>query len=253
MAAHQGEIEIMAHAAIALCFDDPHRAFGGVVVTNGAGSPRTGAYANYSNEQMQAVRREEQKRAAQIGHYAIQVQLAHSSADVKEHDHAGVAADLAQIFASCQPEVVYLHDLADKHDTNVAVSLRCLKALRALPASQRPKHVFGCELWRSLDWLGDAARIAMDSGRRPELAARLLKVFESQISGGKRYDLAVLGLRAAHATFESSRTVDRIEGISLAMDLTPLLKESAPSCEAYVTSQISRFCEDVNKRLRSFA
>ena len=61
VAAHQDDIEIMAHAGICDCLDQPDRAFGGVVVTNGAGSARTGAYADYTDEQMQEVRREEQR------------------------------------------------------------------------------------------------------------------------------------------------------------------------------------------------
>jgi hypothetical protein len=57
--------------------------------------------------------------------------------------------------------------------------------------------VLGCEVWRDLDWLLDSDKVALDSSAKPELAAALLKVFDSQISGGKRYDLATLGRRAA--------------------------------------------------------
>ncbi len=126
VAAHQDDIEIMAYAGITDCFNTPGRAFAGIVVTNGAGSPRTGVYAQYTDEQMQAVRREEQRKAASLARYAIVVQLAHPSAAVKQRHHAGVTADLAQIFAGCRPEVVYLHNPADKHDTHVAVLLRSL-------------------------------------------------------------------------------------------------------------------------------
>ncbi len=55
--AHQDDLEIMAHAGISDCLENPGKAFGGVVVTNGAGSPRTGSYAHLTDEQMQAVRR----------------------------------------------------------------------------------------------------------------------------------------------------------------------------------------------------
>src|SRR5690606_1063807 len=112
-----------------------------------------------------------------LGRYAIQLQLAHPSADVKRPGHPGVAADLAAIFAGCTPEVVYLHQPADKHDTHVAVFLRCLEALRALPPGRRPRRVLGAEVWRDLDWLVDDDKVALDSGRRQELAAELLKVF----------------------------------------------------------------------------
>jgi LmbE family N-acetylglucosaminyl deacetylase len=253
VAAHQDDIEIMAYAGIADCFNTPGRAFAGVVVTNGAGSPRIGAYAGYTDEEMQAVRREEQRKAARLARYAIMVQLAHPSADVKKRHHAGVTADLAQIFAGCRPEVVYLHNPADKHDTHVAVLLRSLEAIRALPAEQHPKRILGCEVWRDLDWLvDDSAKVALDAGRRPGLARKLLKVFDSQISGGKRYDLATLGRRAAHATYYASHATDSLAGITWAVDLTPLVRDPASSIEEYLSTLIGQFRADVLKRLQSF-
>jgi LmbE family N-acetylglucosaminyl deacetylase len=253
VAAHHDDIEIMAYAGIADCLDLPGKAFGGVVVTNGAGSPRTGTYAHLTDEEMQVVRREEQRQAARLGRYAIQVQLAHPSAATKQPGHAGIAADLAQIFAGCRPEVVYLHNPADKHDTHVAVMLRGLEAIRALPADRRPKRVLGCEVWRDLDWLVDSDKVVLDAGRHPELAPALLKVFDSQISGGKRYDLATLGRRAAHATFHASHATDRLAGITWAVDLTPLVQDPALSLDDYISSLIMQFHGDVIARLRAFA
>ena len=98
VAAHQDDIEIMAHAGIADCLDLPGKAFGGVVVTNGAGSPRAGAFLGYTDEQMLVERRKEQRMAAKLGRYAVQLQLAHPSADVKTPGHGGSQADLAAIF-----------------------------------------------------------------------------------------------------------------------------------------------------------
>ncbi|MBK8479190.1 MAG: PIG-L family deacetylase [Opitutaceae bacterium] len=249
VAAHQDDIEIMAHAGICDCLDQPDRAFGGVVVTNGAGSARTGAYADYTDEQMQEVRREEQRRAALCGGYAIQLQLAHPSSEVKSPAYGKVIADLVAIFASCRPEVVYLHNPADKHDTHVAVLARCLEALRALPVSRRPRRVLGCEVWRDLDWLVDTDKVGLDAGRRPELAAELLRAFDSQIAGGKRYDLATLGRRAAHATYHTSHATDRLSGITWAMDLTPLLASPAPDLASFTTAAIDRLREDVRLRI----
>jgi LmbE family N-acetylglucosaminyl deacetylase len=252
LAAHQDDIEIMAFAGVADCLDLPGRAFGGVVMTNGAGSPRAGAYARYTDEQMQAVRREEQRQAATEGRYAIQIQLAHPSAAVKQARHPGIAADLAQLFALCRPQGVYLHNPADKHDTHVAVLLRCLEALRALPAERRPARVLGCEVWRDLDWLPDSAKVGLDSGRHPELARRLLSIFDSQVAGGKRYDLATVGRRAANATFAASHATDAMAGITWAMELTPLVAEPAPSIEDYLDSLLAQFHADISKRVRAF-
>lgn len=253
VAAHQDDIEIMAYAGITACLDTPGKAFGGVVVTNGAGSPRTGAYANFTDEQMQGVRREEQREAARLGHYSIQLQLAHPSAAVKQPRQPAVLADLVQIFRTGRPEVVYLHNPADKHDTHVAVLGRCLEAMRALPPAQRPLRVLGCEVWRDLDWLVDSDKVVLDAGGHPELAGKLLKVFDSQITGGKRYDLATLGRRAAHATFHTSHATDRIAGITWAMDLTPLIQDETLSLENFVTAHVERLRADVVKRVKAFA
>ena len=251
--AHQDDIEIMAHAGIADCLDFPGKAFGGVVVTNGAGSPRTGSYAHLSDVEMQGVRREEQRQAARFGRYAIQLQLAHPSAVVKTPGDAGVAADLAAIFGGCDPEVVYLHSPADKHDTHVAVLLRCLEAIRTRPLASRPRRVLACEVWRDLDWMVDADKVALDSGRHPELALDLLKVFDSQVTGGKRYDLATSGRRSANATFNTSHATDNSSGITWAMDLTPLVNDSSLDLAAYTLGYVDRLRADIAGRIARFA
>lgn len=249
VAAHQDDIEIMAYAGVTACLDTPGKAFGGVVVTNGAGSPRSGPYAAMTDEQMQVVRREEQRQAARLGRYAIQLQLAHPSAAVKKAGDPGVAADLLAIFSGCAPEVVYLHNPADKHETHVGVLLRAIEAMRALPADRRPKRVLGCEVWRDLDWIVDTDKVALDSGGHPEIAGEILKVFDSQVVGGKRYDLATLGRRAAHATFHTSHATDRISGITWAMDLTPLVADPQLDPVDYTLGYVDRLRADISARI----
>lgn len=253
VAAHQDDIEIMAHTGIAACYDRTDRHFTGVVVTNGAGSPRTGRYAAFSDDEMQSVRRAEQRRAATLGKYNLQLQLAHPSADLKTSSHAGVRADLSAIFGGCKPEVVYLHNPADKHDTHVALLQRCLEAIRALPREKRPRRVLGCEVWRGLDWLVDSDKVALDASGQPQLAAPLLEVFDSQISGGKRYDLATLGRRAANATFHTSHATDAANAITWAMDLTPLVADETLNLREFALAQIDRLSADVAARLEKFA
>ncbi|HEY1765902.1 MAG TPA: PIG-L family deacetylase [Opitutaceae bacterium] len=251
--AHQDDIEIMAQSGISDCLDEPGNAFGGVVVTNGAGSPRTGKFAKLSDDQMQAVRREEQREAARLGRYAIQIQLAHTSADVKRPGHAGVLSDLSAIFSGCRPSVVYLHNPADKHDTHVAVLLRCIEAIRSLKPELRPARVLGCEVWRDLDWLPDSDKVALDSGRHPELAQKLLAVFDSQVSGGKRYDLAAVGRRKANATFHASHATDSLSGATWAIDLTPAIQDGGPGIRELTAGLVDRFRADVSQRLKTWA
>jgi LmbE family N-acetylglucosaminyl deacetylase len=249
IAAHQDDIEIMAHAGISDCLEIPGQAFGGVIVTNGAGSPRAGPYSSFSDEQMQIVRRDEQRRAAELGQYAIQIQLAHPSADVKQVGARNVIADLRTILTACRPEVLYLHNPADKHDTHIAVLLRCLEALRSLRPEQQPLRVLGCEVWRDLDWMVDEDKVAMDAGRHADLARRMLAAFDSQVSGGKRYDLAALGRRRAHATFHTFNLVDQMEGITWAMDLTPLMRDPSLTVHEFTLDRLERFRRDVADRL----
>jgi LmbE family N-acetylglucosaminyl deacetylase len=247
--AHQDDIEINAYPAVADCLGRSDRFFTGVVMTNGAGSARTGKFAHVTDAEMQLIRCEEQRTAASLGAYNLQLQLAHPSADVKKAGHAGVAADLAAIFGGCRPQVVYLHQPADKHDTHVACFLRCIEALRALPRDQRPVRVLGVEGWRDLDWLADHEKVAMDASANPELAAKLVGVFESQIAGGKRYDLAAMGRRLANATFFNSHATDQTNAISLAMDLTPLVADDTLSVRDFTLGHIERLRADVAARL----
>jgi len=172
---------------------------------------------------------------------------------VKKPGHPGVAADLKTVFSGCQPEVVFLHNPADKHDTHVAVLLRCIEAIRSLPENLRPKRVLGCEVWRDLDWLSDQDKVALDSGRHPELAQKLLAVFDSQVSGGKRYDLAAIGRRAAHATFHTSHATDKLSGITWAIDLTPVVRDGGPSLHDHTASLVARFASDVSKRINAWS
>ena len=253
VAAHQDDIEIMAYHGIAECFGQADRWFSGVIVTNGAGSPRSGVYANYTDAQMQDVRRQEQRKAALVGDYSIQLQLAHPSSAVKDKANAAVQSDLMAIFAAAGADVVYLHQPADKHDTHIGVLAHSLAALRTLPAGLRPKRVLGCEVWRDLDWMVDTDKQVLDTGRFPNLAMALVGVFDSQISGGKRYDLATAGRRVAHATYHTSHATDQFQGITWAMDLTPLVNDPTLSLVDYTAGFIDRLKQDVAARLAKFA
>ena len=253
VAAHQDDIEIMAYHGIADCFGRPDKWFSGVIVTNGAGSSRTGLYGSYTDAQMQAVRLQEQRKAAVVGEYSIQIQLAHPSAAVKDKANAAVQSDLATIVAAAGADVVYLHQPADKHDTHIGVLAHSLAALRQLPADRRPKRVLGCEVWRDLDWMVDTDKQVLDTGRFPNLAMALVGVFDSQITGGKRYDLATAGRRMAHATYHTSHATDQYQGITWAMDLTPLVQDPTLSIAEYTDQYIERFRRDVAARLAKFA
>ena len=249
IAAHQDDIEIMAYHGIAECFGHKDKWFAGVVATNGAGSPRSGIYGSYTDEEMQKVRLIEQRKAAYVGDYASQIQLGYTSSQVKNPAETALVDDLKQILRAMQPEVVYLHNPADKHDTHIGVLLRSIAALRAVRDTVRPKKVYGCEVWRNLDWMPDEAKQVLPSSAKPNIAAALVGVFDSQISGGKRYDLATAGRRLANATYFASHGTDQETALSFAMDLTPLIEDPSLSIANYVLGFIDSFRADVQRRL----
>jgi hypothetical protein len=199
---------------------------------------------------MMAVRQREQEQAASVGRYGAMIQLDYPSKVVKDPRDTTLRDDLRAILAATRPRVVYTHNPADKHETHIAVVVPVLQAIRALPREQRPAQVHGCEVWRGLDWLGDEEKVVHDLSAHENLAAALNGIFDSQIAGGKRYDLATLGRRRANATFFASHATDNAQMLAFAMDLTPLAHDDSLDIVSYVTGFIDRFREDVAVKLR---
>lgn len=246
--AHQDDIPLMAHDGILQCFGDSEKWFLGVTVTDGAGSPRADLYGDYTDAQMRNVRIGEEKKAAFVGEYGAAVLLDYPSSTAKDGSNDAIVDELASLLAIARPEVVYTHNLADKHDTHVAIALRTIAALRRLPAELRPHAVYGCEVWRDLDWMADSDKVVFDVTAHANLSAALIGVYDSQIAGGKRYDLATAGRRLAHATFSESHEVDVAEALIYAMDLTPLITDLADPT-TYVVEHIGRMQQEISDRI----
>lgn len=256
--AHADDLEFMAYHGISACYEEEMHWFSGITCTNGAGSVRTGSHAGTTDTALVNLRAQEQRHAAEIGKYSFIQQLGYSSQQIKAPaGREALVAQLAQMLIMTQPEVLYTHNPADKHPTHVAVCLAVLEAIRRMPPFSRPKKVYGCELWRDLDWLSQEDKIALDVSAHPELAEKLNACFDSQISGGKRYDLAVLGRRRANATFYDAHTADSFDQLWLAMDLTPLIdheNEDAPiDLHDFVQEKLQKMQESILDALKNDA
>ena len=247
--AHQDDLEFMAFHGILTCFGQEDKWFGGVTCTSGAGSSRTGSYAALNNTEMATIRRQEQNKAAVLGRFGTMIQLDYDSDAVKRPSSLDLKNDLKAILSATQPEVVYTHNPADKHDTHIGIVVAALQAMRELPREQRPKQVIGCEVWRDLDWLLDSEKVVMDVSGHNDLADELNGVFTSQIDGGKRYDLATLGRRAANATFFNSHATDHSTQVIFGIDLTPIVADESKDILDFVCGHIERFHADVRQKL----
>ena len=247
--AHQDDLEIMAIDGILKCYQKSDLWFTGVVVTNGAGSARDGIFKDYTDEEMQAIRKIEQRDAASLGEFGALIQLDYPSKETKDPNNYNIIVELANLIELAKPKVIYTHNLADKHDTHLGVVTKTIKAIRTLKKSYRPKTLYGCEVWRDLDWLNDDEKVAFDVSVNPELSLQLINIFESQIAGGKRYDLATIGRRLANATYSSSHTIDKSDAIIYAMDLTPLINDDNLDIVTFITDTIDRFKKQVTDKL----
>lgn len=253
IAAHQDDVEIIGFHGIAQCYQQVDRWFSGIVLTDGACSPRSGDYAHLSNDEMAAVRKQEQRKAAEIGDYSVVIQCGKSSAELKGAINAEVVEQLGQWLEMAQPEVVYLHNLTDRHETHISVSMHALEALRTLPKNKLPNQVYGVEVWRDLDWLPERYRIQLDVSQHRKLYTELIRVFDSQISGGKRYDLAAEARQLVNATFGHSHAVDTSEYVTLAMDLMPLLENSDLNCSDFISSLLQDFAEEIMSKVKPYS
>ena len=247
--AHQDDLEIMAYHGIAQCYLQKDQRFGGITCTDGRGSSRVGPYADYTDDQMAAVRIEEQNKAAFTGDYAAMLQLGYPSKVVKDPADTTLRDELLALLQVIQPEVIYTHNPADKHDTHIGVVIPVLQAIRLLPKEQRPKRVLGCEVWRGLDWMPDEDKVVLDVSAREGLFMSLVGLFDSQVAGGKRYDLATLGRARANTTYFASHATDQATGLWYAMDLTPLAQDDSLDIVEYVHGYIRKFCTDVKTKL----
>ena len=244
--AHQDDLEFMAFHGISLCYEQDMQWFSGITCTDGGGSPRVGDFADKTDEEMKAIRAVEQKTAAEIGRYSFMSQFGFPSSQIKASETRTTLVDQLKVYLLCtQPEVVYTHNPADKHATHVAVSLATIEALLRIPPYSRPKKVYGCEVWRDLDWLSADDKIGLDVGGYPELAEKLNACFQSQIAGGKDYGKAVIGRRRANATFFDSHSADTVDQLCYALDLTPLIEEDAPVVEDFVEAKLKSFRDQV--------
>jgi len=249
--AHQDDLEIMAFHGVLECFDNPDNWFCGVTCTEGTGGPRKPELSRLSPEDVGALRNEEQDKAAKLGRYGAMIQFNYSSKDSRNADKSALVASLSSLLAAVRPRVVYTHNPADKHETHVGVTIATLQAIRGMPLEARPEKLYGCEVWRDLDWLDDDKKVCLDVSGNEELATDLINCHVSQVTSAKRYDLATVGRRRANATYSSSHSNTPETYVTHAMDLTPLVVDDTRRLGDFVAEKLRAFEKSVANTLAS--
>ena len=250
IAAHPDDLEIMAFHGIQAARAEERGCFTGIVLADGRGGPRNELTRTLSADELHLLRRQEQRAAARLGQYGAVVFLDYPSAALRDRTSPGVAGDLDSLLGQMSPAIVYTHNLADKHDTHVAVALCALAALRRLPAARRTLRLLGCEVWRDLDWLDDREKVRLEIGEPALLLGALIGCFPSQSAGLRRYDLGTAGRLRANSTFGDPHRIGVASAVSHAMDLTPMLSNPQGDVLEFIQDHIRRFERDVIERLR---
>lgn len=244
--AHHDDLEFMALSGILECYGKNNQWFGGIICTDGRGSVKAGAFANFTDEELMQVRIEEQNEAARLGAYSFVQHLGFPSSWIKDKEKRKFAVkELESILQKVRPEILYLHNPFDKHPTHLAVLACCLDALKNLPPEMLPQKIIGCEGWRGLDWLPEDLQLALPVNDPDGLGRKLNSVYRSQIESGKAYDKAVDGRRFANATFSNPHAHDQCDQIELGIDLKPLVVAGGPSLEEFAKEILGKFTQRV--------
>lgn len=244
--AHPDDNEIMAYHGIGTCYDDKVKWFTGVVITDGAGGTREGAYKNFTDDELVRIRHDELLKAAKAGNFLALVHLNYTSQELKTDRKPDVRQDLVQILDTTRPEIVYIHNLFDDHDTHVSASIRSIEAIRDISSLFMPEKVYGCEVHGSLDWYPE--RIRLDVTMHPEVARQILFIFESQSENKRSYPHATISRWESQAIFDRSNKYGP-KAISYAMDLSALVKDSGIDLGEFIQEKTQLFATEKRKVL----
>ena len=250
--AHPDDLEIMAAHGIISCFDRDDLWFGGVILTDGAGSPRSPQTQALSESEFIHARENEQLAASQLGQYSFVKCLRLSSTNLKSRDNQVPVDEIKKILLETLPSVIYLHNPFDRHDTHVAACGLSLRALWEIRDIHQPEKIYGCEVWRDLDWLPDSVKSVLDLSKHEDLQRKLISCFSSQIADAKRYDVGTMGRRQGHATFSESKSLDQISLATYALDLTPVVQSDSFDLKGFTDEILNSFLKETRRAIDQF-
>ncbi len=245
--AHQDDLEFMCFNAIS----DGREAggFSGVILTNGSGSTRNPEHEPLSPEKYSLVRNREQIKAANIGGYRQIIQLNHPSVDVKMANPKEAIQEMFEILTEMRPQIIYTHNPFDKHLSHIATLNVVVKAILEMPLIDRPKQLFGCEVWRGLDWLPSKFKLVWPIDDSGALRDQLTQCFPSQSGRSKNYAQAIKGRRQCNATFLDGYQKDQFQHAEYGIDLGVLIGEKPKSLASFCEEVLEEFQQEIRRGL----
>lgn len=247
--AHPDDLEVMAAHGILQCQLQEDLQFFGITCTDGAGSAKAGDFQSLTSKDLVQLRQQEQLASAQLGEFCGIQMLGWSSQQVKTQWNESLIEQLSKTIKASQPKVIYTHNPMDKHQTHVAIFAHVIEALRRL--KYQPQKLYGCEVWRGLDWLSDKDKEVL-AITDPQKVSDLIACHRSQTESGKDYSRATLGRMAANATFFDAGAIDQNQYQLFALDLLPLLQNPKLSFTEFADQKIKLFAQEIKTNLEIF-
>ncbi len=227
ISAHQDDIEIMAMDGILRAYGSKKYAFYAAVVGDGANCLKAGKYSEVSDKEMIEARNQEQLRASQIGEYSKLYFLKHAHSEIEQEENESIIKELQKLILEVKPEIVYTHNIFDKNPHHVKITQLVIDAINGLNIDDRPRLLYGCEIFRSLDWLPDKYKITFDLSDNKELQQRLVNVYDTRVEQSRNYTKAVMGRKLANAAFVSSNcATDEDKMYWYGINLTPVIQKN---------------------------
>lgn len=226
ISAHQDDIEIMAMDGILKAFGSKKYAFYACVVGDGANCYKAGKYSDISDKEMVEQRSQEQTRAGQIGEYDGLYLLKHSR-DYLFKNRELVVKELAKLISDINPDIVYTHNIFDRSETHRLITSMVVDAIMTMPEETRPRLLYGCEIFRSLDWLPERYKVTFDISDNRDLQLRLVGVYDTRAEQSKNYTKAIMGRKMANAAFAACKEIDDEEKLLwYGINLTPVIQKN---------------------------
>lgn len=246
--AHHDDIEVMAMDGILKAYGSKKYSFYACVLSDGVNCVKSGKYAELTDKEMIETRNQEQTRASQIGEYADLKMLKYSQEDIENDEKGKIVKEIRQMILDIKPDIVYTHNIFDKSPMHKMTCKRVIEAILGLEEEDRPRLVYGCEIFRSLDWLPDKYKVVFDLSENKELQSRLIGVYDTRAEQARNYNKAIVGRKIAHAIFGTQNTdIEEEKLIWYGINLTPVIAKNI-DLKDYCT----RILSDYNKEMLDF-
>lgn len=243
--AHPSDCEIMAIDGIQRGYRAKKYTFAAVITTDGSDSERNGKLQKASNRRIASMRMSEQKKAATLGRYNSVYFMNYKPEQARNQEDEDIVNEYVEIIKELKPRIIYTHSILDRDPTHVAVAVKVINALRKLRKTQMPALLYGCEVWRDLDWVDPSKVVSFDVSHNIRLQKQLIMVHKSQ-NLSRDYLNAAVGRRYVNATFSKSEKKKEAKLTSRAINMTTLLRRKEFPIKRFAMSFIDDLYSEIN-------